>query len=191
MNTMCKDKNELDLSNPVFKKHGYIQVYTGQGKGKTTASLGLTLRALGHGWRVLIIQFMKAENLWKYGEISSLAKFTENLSVEQYGISIVGTITEDDKKVLKQGWEIAKDCIHSKAYDLIVLDEINHVINENIIELSDVISTLKNKPSELELVLTGRNAKPEILEIADLVTDMTCIKHYFDKNVMAREGVEW
>lgn len=172
-------------------ERGYIQVYTGDSKGKTTASLGLALRALGHDWKILLTQFMKAEEMWPYGEIKSLVKFASQIQINQYGLSRVGIITEDDIKHLKQGWEESRTAILSGNYDLIILDELNHLTYNGIVKVDEVLNVLRNKPEHLEIVITGRNADPAIVDFADLVTEMTCKKHYFNEGVMAREGVEY
>ena len=156
-------------------EHGYIQIYTGDGKGKTTASLGLALRALGHGWKVLIIQFTKGDSATSYGEIVSSSKFLPNL----------------DYKEAKRGWEYAKKAINSGEYQLIILDEINICTAMNMIKVSDVKDALLHKPDNLEIVLTGRYAHPELKALAHLVTEMKPIKHYFDMGVMARQGIEY
>jgi len=170
---------------------GYIQVYTGNSKGKTTASLGLTLRALGHGWKVLLAQFMKGEGLWSYGEITSLGCYSKQLDIRQYGLNMLGVTTVEDLEALQAGWLECKSAIASNQYDLIILDELNLLTYNNVIETIDVVKTLKNKPQHLEIVLTGRQANPEIIKTADLVTEMVCRKHYFDQGVLAREGIEY
>lgn len=175
-------------------EHGYIQIYTGDGKGKTTASLGLALRALGHGWNVLIIQFTKGDSATSYGEIVSASQYLPNLDVKQFGMDRVvysHNICMDDFKEAKKGWECAKEAINSGKYQLIILDEINICIAMNMVKVSDVKDTLLNKPESLEIVLTGRNAHPELKALAHLVTEMKPIKHYFDVGVMARQGIEY
>lgn len=175
-------------------EHGYIQIYTGDGKGKTTASLGLALRALGHGWKVLIIQFTKGDQGWSYGEIASSTKFHENLDVYQFGMDRVvysQNINIEDFKEAKKGWELAKEAIKSNKYQLIILDELNICTDMGMIKVSDVKETLLNKPDGLEIVLTGRRAHPELIAMAHLVTEMKPIKHYFDMGVMARQGIEY
>ena len=175
-------------------ERGYIQIYTGDGKGKTTASLGLALRALGHNWKVLIIQFTKGDQGTSYGEIASSCKFKDNLTVLQFGMDRIvysHNICMDDYKESKKGWDTAKQAINSGKYQLIILDEINICIDMGMIKVADVKSVLINKPEELEIVLTGRRAHPEIIALAHLVTEMKPVKHYFDIGVMARQGIEY
>lgn len=177
-------------------EHGYIQIYTGDGKGKTTASLGLALRAVGHGWKVLIIQFTKggAHDSTYYGELNSASKYIENLEVKQFGLDRVvysHNINIDDYKESRKGWQFAKEAINSGEYQLIILDEANICIDLGMIKISEVKETLLNKPKNLEIVITGRKAHPELVAMAHLVTEMKPIKHYFDIGVMAREGIEY
>ncbi len=175
-------------------ENGYIQIYTGDGKGKTTASLGLALRALGHGWKVLIIQFAKGDQGTTYGEIASSHRFSDNLEVKQFGLDRVcysHNMNIDDYKEAKQGWEYAKEAIMSGKYGLIILDEINICIDLGMLKVQDVKNTLLNKPKNLEIVLTGRRAHQELVAMAHLVTEMQPIKHYFDIGVMARRGIEY
>ncbi len=176
-------------------KNGYIQIYTGDGKGKTTASLGLALRAIGHGWNVKIIQFTKGEQgVDYYGEIKSASKFINNLDVSQFGLNRVvysDNIKIDDYKETKKGWECAKKAIKSGKYQLIILDEINICINLGMLKIQEVKDVLLNKPKNCEIVLTGRKAHPELVALAHLVTEMNPVKHYFDIGVPARQGIEY
>lgn len=185
-----------ELHNPEFDNHGYIQVYTGNGKGKTTASLGLALRALGRGWDVLIVMLTKGGS--DYGELYSfkkLAKKIENrLTIVNAGEDHViykNNMTVDEKEKIKQGWEVAKKAILNNEYGLVIIDEANIAIDLGIIEAQDVVETLKNKPKNVEVVLTGRRAHKSIIEIAHLVSEIKPVKHYIDLGVMAREGVEY
>lgn len=183
---------ERTLINSQFDKHGYIQVYCGDGKGKTTASIGLITRAIGHNWRVLLLQFMKAEHAWHYGEITSFLKSPENIKVKQFGANKIGHFTEQDAREIRIGWGLSKFFLKRKrSFDMLVLDELNHCIKQGVVDIDDAVEALKNKPKDLEVVITGRHAHPKLIEIADLVTTMEPTKHYFDKSVMAREGVEW
>lgn len=175
-------------------EHGYIQIYTGDGKGKTTASLGLALRALGHGWKVLVIQFTKGDQGTCYGELASSSKFLPNLDVVQFGMDRVvysHNICLGDFKEAKRGFEYAKKAIQSGEYQLIILDEINICVDMGMIKVNELKEVLLNKPESLEIVLTGRRAHPELIAMAHLVTEMKPIKHYFDIGVLARQGIEY
>ena len=184
------------LYNPDWDEHGYIQVYTGDGKGKTTASLGLAMRALGRKWKVLLIMFTKGGN--KYGELNSFRNLSEkinhNLTIYQAGTEHIvysDNITEEDKTVIKQGWEIAKKAIKNNEYHLIILDELNIAISLGIIDVDDVVETIKNKPVRMEIVLTGRDANQKIIDVAHLVSKIEPVKHYWDIGVSARKGIEF
>jgi len=175
-------------------EHGYIQIYTGDGKGKTTASLGLALRALGHGWKVLVIQFTKGDQGTCYGELASATKFLPNLDVVQFGLDRVvysHNISLEDFKEAKRGWEFAKEAVNSGKYQIVILDEINICADMGMIKISEIKDLLLNKPANMEIVLTGRRANPELVALAHLVTEMKPIKHYFDMGVMARQGIEY
>jgi cob(I)alamin adenosyltransferase len=172
-------------------KKGLIQVYTGNGKGKTTAALGLALRAVGHGLKVLVIQFMKGNV--NYGELESSKKLSPYLTIIQKGRETFVSRTNPDPvdiRLAQDGLNLAKKAIADEAYDIIILDEINVAVDYGLIPLSDLFCLLDTKPNGVELVLTGRNAKPELMEKADLVTEMVEQKHYYDKGMPAREGIE-
>ncbi len=178
------------------KDQGYIQVYTGNGKGKTTAAMGLSLRALGQGKKVNITMFTKGGN--NYGEIKAFNKLQpdvrKNLTINQAGLDrIVYTSneTEEDKKIMQKGWENAKKVIKNGEADVVVLDEINIALDLNMIDEKDVIETIKNKPKNVEIVMTGRNAHQSIIDVADLVSNIQEVKHYYNKGVMARQGIEY
>ena len=171
------------------KETRYIHVYTGNGKGKTTAALGLTLRAVGAGWRVLFAQFLKHG---EFSEIRALKKFGEQVTIRQYGSGrfIKGRPTKKDMEMALSGLSEIMQVMKEGKYDLIVLDEINISVHFGLIPLEGVISLLEKRPQDVELILTGRWAPKEITERADLVTEARMIKHYFSKGVRAREGIE-
>ncbi len=170
---------------------GLIQVYTGDGKGKTTAALGLALRAVGHGLRVLVIQFMKG-NI-NYGELESSKKLSPYLTIKQAGRETFVSRTNPDPidiRLVQDGFDFAKKALADEAYDILILDEINVAVDYGLVVLSDLLHLLDTKPDGVELVLTGRNASPEVMEKADLVTEMVERKHYYRNGIAAREGVE-
>lgn len=185
-----------NLINPNWEQHGYIQVYTGDGKGKTTASLGLAMRALGRCWKVLIIMFTKGGN--DYGELNSFRELSpaisENLKIVQAGLDRIvyrENQNEEDAKEIKKGWELAKKVIQNHECQLLILDEINIAIDLGILDEDEVIEVLKNKPDEMEIVLTGRNAHPKIIELAHLVSKIEPVKHYWNTGIAARKGIEY
>ena len=172
-------------------KKGLIQVYTGNGKGKTTAALGLALRAAGHGLKVLVLQFMKG-NI-NYGELESAKKLSPYLTIKQMGRETFVSKTNPDPidiKLAKKGFSLAKKAIKNRDFDIVILDEINIAVDYGLIPLSDLLKLIDSKPETVELILTGRNAKSEIMDKADLVTEMVERKHYYDKGVKARKGIE-
>ena len=191
-----ENKCDNNLINPNWAKHGYIQVYTGDGKGKTTASLGLAMRALGRCWKVLIIMFTKGGD--DYGELNSFRNLSpeiaQNLTIVQAGLDRIvyaDNKNQNDSDEIKKGWELAKKAILNDEYNLIILDEANIAIDLGLIELDEVLEVLKNKPEDMEIVLTGRNAKPEIIEAAHLVSEIKPVKHYWDTGIVARKGIEY
>lgn len=193
---MDKKLKNAELINPSWEQHGYIQIYTGNGKGKTTASLGLAMRALGRDWKVLIIMFTKGGS--NYGELTSFKNLSpninKNLTIEQAGLDRIiyaANKNGDDEKEIKRGWEIAKKAIQNDEYQLIILDEINIAIDLKILDIDDVIEVLKNKPQNMEIVLTGRNAHKKAIEIAHLVSEIKPIKHYWNLGIEARKGIEY
>lgn len=168
---------------------GYIQVYTGDGKGKTTAALGLAMRAYGAGLNVYIAQFVKG---MKYSEQETFRVLSEHLAVKQYGRGcfIKGDPTEEDIKAAREGLKEVRKIMLSGKYQILILDEANIATSYNLFSVDDLLDLIKDKPDDMELIITGRGADPRIIEAADLVTEMKEIKHYYQKGVMAREGIE-
>ncbi len=171
------------------KMKGYVQIYTGEGKGKTTAALGLALRAAGAGLRVFIGQFMKGKD---YSELKSLARFEDSITLERFGTShwVSTQPTEEDRKRAMEGLERAKSVLSSGGYDVVILDEILVALHFTLIPLEEIIELMESRPDEVELVLTGRGAPEDLIRRADLVTEMRAVKHYHSRGVSARAGIE-
>ncbi len=170
---------------------GLVQVYTGNGKGKTTAAFGLALRAIGRGLKVYIIQFIKGG--FDYGELYVIDKLP-NLQLKAFGRGKFITQkppAQEDIKLAEEAFQLAKEVVKRGQYDMVILDEINAALNLKLISLEEVLELIKNKPEHVELVLTGRNAPQRIIEAADLVTEMTEIRHPFNKGFQARKGIEY
>ncbi|MDH4210871.1 MAG: cob(I)yrinic acid a,c-diamide adenosyltransferase [candidate division WOR-3 bacterium] len=168
-----------------------IHIYTGNGKGKTTAALGQAMRAIGHGLKVLMIQFMKGEV--NYGELEA-AKQLSNFTIEQFGRpDFVNPENPDetDIRLAKAALARATGAVNGHQYDIIILDEINVAVNFGLIETKDVISLFKQKPEDVVLILTGRYMPEEFAPFADLITECREVKHYFNKGAKAREGFEY
>jgi cob(I)alamin adenosyltransferase len=170
---------------------GMIQVYTGNGKGKTTAALGLALRAVGHGRKVIVIQFLKGKEL--SGERVSaklLAPLMTIIPMGRHGFVNLVDPDPEDKELARKALGYAKELIKKNACDILILDEVNVAVAYNLIPVQDLLEVLDSKPEPMELILTGRNALPKILEKADLVTEMKNLKHYYDKGVPDRISSE-
>jgi cob(I)alamin adenosyltransferase len=170
---------------------GLIQVYTGNGKGKTTCALGLGLRAVGQGLKVYIIQFLKGRET---GESRTAARLTPELTLRYFGRPGLGKLrspTPEDLQIIREAWGLARRVIEAGEHDLVILDEINLALAFGQVPLTEVLETLNLRPPGVEVVLTGRQAPPEILELADLVTEMHPVKHYLQAGVPAREGIEY
>ncbi len=170
-------------------KKGYVQIYTGDGKGKTTAAFGLVLRASGHGKKSYIGQFMKGQI---YGEVLEL-KNNPNILIEQYGDEecvTYGDITKKHIELAREGLMKAEKKMLSGEFDVIVLDEINISIFFGLLTVEDVLNFLKKSPGNIEIILTGRNAPSELIDTADLVTEMKELKHYYHNGILARDGIE-
>ena len=189
---------------------GYVQVYTGNGKGKTTAALGITMRASGAGMKVAFIQFMKALGYSEQKILPTLPGVTWKTLGKPFFIAKAGSISEEDLaaygdacvvfeegnppedyvKMIRDGFEEARKMVLSGEYDMVVLDEINCAMYFELLDVEDVLDLIRNKPIHTELILTGRCAPEEIIEAADLVTEMREIKHYYNEGVQARRGIE-
>jgi cob(I)alamin adenosyltransferase len=169
---------------------GLVQVYTGNGKGKTTAAFGLALRAIGRGLKVYVIQFIKGG--FDYGELYIVDKLP-NLTLKAFGRGkfIVDKPSKEDIKSAEEALSLAESVVKSGEYDIVILDEINVALNLKLISLERVLGLIKNKPRHVEIVLTGRYAPNEIIEIADLVTEMREVKHPYNKGCQARRGIEF
>jgi len=170
---------------------GLVQVYTGNGKGKTSAAFGLALRAIGRGLKVHVIQFIKGG--FDYGE-SYIADQLDNLTLKAFGrgkFIVVKPPPEDDVRLAKEAFELAKSVVTSMTYDVVILDEINVAVDLGMLAVQEVTDLITGKPDTVELVLTGRNAPEEVIEVADLVTEMKEIKHPFKKGIPPRKGIEY
>jgi cob(I)alamin adenosyltransferase len=178
-------------SSPEPPVKGLVQVFTGDGKGKTTAALGTVVRALGQGRRVFIVFFMKGD--YPYGERRILAQLP-NVDLVSFGsldfVDPAGARPQD-KEQARQALAAAREAVLGDSYDLAVLDEINVAVAFGLIPLEEVLKLIKDKPPGLELILTGRKAHPELVKVADLVTECLKIKHPYDKGIGARRGIEY
>ena len=173
---------------------GLVLIYTGKGKGKTTAALGIVLRAVGHGLKVLMIQFIKGE--WYYGELSSSKRLNPEFEMIAAGKGFIGILDDDHdfgehKKSAKDALILAKEKISSKKYDIIILDEINYAINLKLVSTEEVIELINMRPKNTSIVLTGNYAPIEIIKVADLVTEMKEIKHPFQHGIKAKRGIDY
>lgn len=168
-------------------------MHTGAGKGKTTAAMGTALRAVGNGLKVLMLQFLKGS--WHYGELDAVHAFGENFVMKQMGrgfVKVGGAETDpEDVKLVGEAWAEAEQAIRSGQWDLVILDEINYAISYGMLDPAKVVAALKAKPEPVHVILTGRNAHPTIIELADTVTEMKQVKHAYEKGVMAQRGIEY
>ena len=177
-----------------MSKDGLVIVYTGNGKGKTTAALGLAMRAIGYDHKVCMLQFIKGS--WHYGEMDSSKKLEPNFELIAIGKGFVGILDdnsprEEHEKYAAEALRICREKINSGNYNVVILDEVNYAINLGLIDVQEIIKLIKEKPSNLDLVLTGRDVKEEIVELADLVTEMKEIKHPFKSGIKAKKGIDF
>jgi len=174
-------------------RKGLILINTGPGKGKTTAALGTGLRAVGVGMRVLMLQFLKGS--WHYGELDAVLAHGNNFVLKQLGrgfVKVGGAETDpEDLKMVHDAWQESKAAILSGDWDLVILDEINYAIGYGMLDPEEVAKTLLERPEMVHVILTGRNAHPKLVEIADTVTEMREVKHAYQKGILAQRGIEY
>ena len=174
-------------------KRGLIIVHTGPGKGKTTAALGTALRAVGQGMKVLMLQFLKGS--WHYGELDAVKPFGDHFVLRQMGrgfVKVGGAEPDpEDLRLVDEAWREAEQAILSGSWDLVILDEINYAISYKMLDPARVVAALQKKPEMVHVILTGRNAHPSIVEVADTVTEMRQVKHAYEKGVEAQRGIEY
>ena len=178
----------------IMSEDGLVIVYTGKGKGKTTAALGMALRAIGYDHKVCMLQFIKGS--WHYGEMDSSKKLEPNFELIAVGKGFVGILDdnssrEEHEKYAAEALRICREKIFSEKYNVVILDEVNYAIDLGLIDVQAVTKIIKEKPSSLDLVLTGRDAKEEIIELSDLVTEMKEIKHPFKSGIKAKKGIDF
>lgn len=172
-------------------KQGLVQVYTGDGKGKTTCALGLALRAVGQGFKVFMVQFLKTDDT---GEVEAARRLAPDFTIQSFGTPGFPRLTDPDLKTreaVQQAFTLARQVILAGEHDLVILDEINLSLAYGLVSLTEMLEVLRQRPAHVEVVLTGRAAPPELVEFADLVTEMRPVKHYFEAGVKARRGIEW
>lgn len=177
-----------------MEKDGLVIVYTGKGKGKTTAALGMALRAIGYDYKVCMIQFIKGS--WHYGEMTSSKRLEPEFELTAVGKGFVGIMDdkspiEDHKKIAGEALAIAKEKVTSEKYNIVILDEINYAVNLGLVKIDDVLKLIQTKPANVNLVLTGNHVRDEIIELADLVTEMREIKHPFKSGIRAKKGIDF
>jgi cob(I)alamin adenosyltransferase len=174
-------------------RRGLVLINTGPGKGKTTAALGTALRAVGNGMRVLMLQFLKGS--WHYGELDAVLPFGANFVLKQMGrgfVKVGGADTDpEDLRMVEAAWAEAREAIYSGEWDMVVLDEINYAISYKMLDPAVVAAALRGRPEMVHVILTGRNAHPLLVELADTVTEMREVKHAYTKGILAQRGVEY
>ncbi len=175
-------------------KKSLVIVYTGNGKGKTTAALGMAVRACGYDWKVVILQFIKGS--WTYGEERGVKLLSPNVELKKLGKGFYKIMNdklpeEEHKKAVQEALKISKECVQSGNYDLVILDEINVALHVGLLNVEDVTDLIQHKAEKTHLVLTGRDAHPQVIELADLCTEMKEIKHPFQKGFLAQKGIDY
>ena len=174
-------------------RQGLILINTGPGKGKTTAAMGTALRAVGNGMRVLMLQFLKGS--WHYGELDAVEAFGDKFVLKQMGrgfVKVGGAETDpEDIRLVEAAWAEARAAIDSGEWDMVVLDEINYAISYGMLDAAMVAEALRSRPEMVHVILTGRNAHPLLVELADTVTEMREVKHAYQKGILAQRGIEF
>lgn len=172
-------------------KKGLLIVLTGNGKGKTTSALGMAFRAIGHDFKVCVIQFIKGS--WKYGELESAKRFDDHLDFHVMGKGFTwdSDNLEEDTKIAREAWDFAKEVINSGKYKMVVLDELTYLIKYKMVDEKEIVDFLLNRPEDLSVIVTGRDASKLLIESADLVTEMVSIKHPYESGIKAQKGIEY
>jgi cob(I)alamin adenosyltransferase len=186
---MSQDTTARSKKNPKGRRVGLIIVHTGNGKGKTTAALGTAMRAVGVGFRVRVIQFIKGS--WDYGELHSAEKLGMEIVPMGEGFTWETKNRERDTAVAWRAWEACREAIEKAEHDLLVFDEINNAISYGYLDVAPVLEALRARPKTMHVILTGRDAHPDLIDIADLVTEMREIKHPFHRGIYAQRGIEY
>jgi cob(I)alamin adenosyltransferase len=184
-------KESTEILSATTSTRGLVEIFTGEGKGKTSAALGAIIRAVGHGLRVYIVFFMKGD--FPYGEHKILCQL-QNCTMERFGFQEFvdpAHVKPEEKAEARKALGAARKAMLSLKYDVVVLDEVNVAAAWKLIDVDDIIKLVHNKPEKVELILTGRYADPKIIELADLVTNMVKVKHPFDKGILSRKGIEY
>jgi cob(I)alamin adenosyltransferase len=186
-----KAVQDAEVASKTITSKGLLMVNTGSGKGKSTAAFGLALRALGHGWKVGIVQFVKGA--WQTGERKALERFPDLVEWHTLGEGFTWETQDRQRDIAAaaRAWDMARKLMHDPAIRLLILDELNIALRYDYLPLPDVLTTLGQRRDNLNIVVTGRNAKPELMEIADLVSEMTLVKHHFAAGVKAQPGIEF
>ena len=175
-------------------KHGFVIVYTGDGKGKTTAAIGMAMRAIGRGWRVLMVQFIKGT--WHYAELDTAQRLAPDFEIVPMGKGFYKILDdryseEDHRAAARAALQFAREKMDSGEYDLLILDEVNNAMNTGLLPVEQVLQFLDAKPADFNIVLTGRGAPQALIDRADLVTEMSEIKHPFQKGILAQKGIDF
>jgi cob(I)alamin adenosyltransferase len=186
-----KEVQDAEVASKTIASKGLLMVNTGPGKGKSTAAFGLVVRALGHGWRVGVVQFIKGA--WETGERAALARFADQVEWRTLGEGFTWE-TQDRRRDIaaaERAWDAARELMADPSIRLLVLDELNIALRYGYLPLDAVVSALAGRRDDLNIVVTGRNAKPELIAVADMVTEMTLVKHHFAAGVKAQPGIEF